>query len=174
MIYFVRHGETDFNKYDVSQGQLETSLNCLGLKQAQTIAEKLKDYKFDVIYCSTLTRARQTVEFINKYHNLEVNFDERLKEVNKGILEGKKNDQATYDRFFADPHKYGGETEEDVVIRTYDFLKDLQKHKGKNILVVGHGGIHKYFDFCLKGKDIKKDKLILTRMKNCEIVEFEF
>ena len=27
MIYFVRHGETDFNLYNISQGQLDTSLN---------------------------------------------------------------------------------------------------------------------------------------------------
>ena len=174
MIYFVRHGETDFNKFDISQGQLETSLNKLGLEQAEEIAKKLKDYKIDVIYCSTLTRAKQTVEFIVKYHALPVNFDDRLKEVNKGVLQGQKNPQELYDNFFADPHKFGGETEEDVVNRTYSFLKDIEKHKGKNILVVGHGGIHKYFDFCLKGKDIKKDKLILTRMKNCEIFEFEF
>lgn len=174
MIYFVRHGETDFNKYDISQGQLETSLNKKGLEQAQEIAEKLKAYKLDAIYCSTLTRARQTVEFISKFHSLPVNFDDRLKEVDKGILQGQKNSQEVYDRFFADPHKYGGETEEDVVKRTYEFLNDIKKYKGKNILVVGHGGIHKYFDFCLKGKDIKKDKLILTRMKNCEVFEFEF
>lgn len=37
MIYFVRHGETDFNKYDISQGQLETSLNKLGLEQAEKL-----------------------------------------------------------------------------------------------------------------------------------------
>ena len=174
MIYFVRHGETDFNKYDISQGQLETSLNSLGLEQAQEIAQKLKDFKFDVVYCSTLTRAKQTMQFINAYHNLPVNYDARLMEVSKGILQGQKNPQELYDKFFSDPHKYGGETEEDVVNRIYEFLRDIEKYKGKNILVVGHGGIHKYFDFCLKGKDLKKEKLTLTRMKNCEVVEFEF
>ena len=44
MIYYVRHGETDFNLFNVSQGQLNTSLNKTGLKQAQETAEKLKDY----------------------------------------------------------------------------------------------------------------------------------
>lgn len=174
MIYFVRHGETDFNLYNISQGQLDTSLNKTGLIQAETIAEKLKDYKFDYIISSTLTRAIQTAEKINKYHNMEIMFDARLKEVSKGSLEGNKNPQELYDRFFKDPHKFGGETEEDVVNRIYSFLKDISKYKGKNILVVGHGGIHKYFVFCLQNKDIKKEKLHLTNMQNCEIVEFEF
>ncbi|MBQ3047866.1 MAG: histidine phosphatase family protein [Clostridia bacterium] len=174
MIYFVRHGETDFNKFNISQGQLETSLNSLGLEQAKQIAEQLKNYTFDVIYCSTLTRARQTVEFINKYHNLPICFDGRLKEVNKGVLQGQRNPQEVYDKFFADPHKYEGETEEDVVNRIYEFLNDIKHYKGKNVLIVGHGGIHKYFDFCLKGKSLKNDKLTLTKMNNCEVVEFEF
>ena len=34
MIYFVRHGETDFNKFLISQGQTDTSLNKTGLKQS--------------------------------------------------------------------------------------------------------------------------------------------
>ena len=133
MIYFVRHGETDFNKYDISQGQLETSLNKLGLEQAEETAKKLKNYKIDMIFYSPLTRAKQTVEFITRYHNLPVNFDKRLMEVNKGVLQGQKNPQEVYDKFFADPHKFGGETEEEVVSRTYSFLKDIEKYKGKNI-----------------------------------------
>ena len=38
MIYFVRHGETDFNLFSVTQGQLDTSLNKTGLKQAAKVA----------------------------------------------------------------------------------------------------------------------------------------
>ena len=174
MIYFVRHGETDFNLFSVSQGQLDTSLNSLGLKQAKEIAKKLKNNKFDYFFCSSLIRAKQTAQEINKYLKLKINYDNRLMEVNKGILQGKKNSQKEYNKFFKNPHKYGGETEEDVCLRIYSFLKDLEKHKGKNILIVGHGGIHKYLDFCLKNKDIKKDKLTLTNMDNCEVVIFNF
>ena len=174
MIYFVRHGETDFNLFNISQGQLDTSLNYLGLKQAKEIARKLKNKKFDKFYCSTLIRAKQTAEEINKHLKLKIIYDKRLMEVNKGILQGNKNTQRTHNKFFKNPHKYGGETEEDVCTRIYSFLKDIEKYKGKNILIVGHGGIHKYFDFCLKNKDIKKDKLILTKMENCEIVKFKF
>jgi len=174
MIYFVRHGETDFNLYNISQGQLDTSLNKTGLIQAEIVAQKLKDYNFDYIFCSTSIRASQTAEFINKFHNKEIMYDARLKEVSKGSLEGNRNPQELYDKFFKNPHAYGGETEEDVYNRVHSFLKDISKYKGKNILVVGHGGIHKYLVFCLKNKDIKKDKLEITNIKNCEVVEFEF
>jgi len=174
MIYFARHGETDFNLFGVSQGQLDTSLNRTGLRQAEQLAEKLKYYKFDAVYSSSLTRAVQTAEAILKYHDNELNLDPRLMEVSKGILQGTKNSQETYDDFFADPHKYKGETEEDVFTRITAFLEDIKEYKGKNVLVVGHGGILKYLKFCLAGKDIKKDKLTIVDMENCQVAELEF
>ena len=174
MIYFVRHGETDFNLFGISQGQLDTSLNYVGLKQAEQLSRKLKNIKFDVFYSSTLIRAKQTAEEINKKHKLKIIYDNRLVEVNKGILQGKKNTQKTYDKFYKNPHKYGGETNEDVCERINSFLSDIEKYKGKKILIVSHGGLHKYFDFCLKGKDYKKEKIPLTRMRNCEIFKFKF
>ena len=69
MIYFVRHGETDFNLFSVSQGQLDTSLNKTGLKQAEQLAEKLRGFKFDVVFSSSLTSCTQTAEIILKYHS---------------------------------------------------------------------------------------------------------
>ena len=74
MIYFVRHGETDFNLFNISQGQLDTSLNETGIKQAKTIAKKLKDKNFDVIFCSSLKRARQTLYEIKQYHHCKIFF----------------------------------------------------------------------------------------------------
>lgn len=175
MIYYARHGETDFNLFKVSQGQLDTSLNKTGLSQAKKLAEDLKNYKFDYVFCSPLTRCKQTLDEICVYHkNLNIVFDARLMEVSKGILEGQKNKQEVYDDFFKDPHKYKGETEEDVFIRVSNFLKDIEKYKSKNILIVGHGGILKYFQFCLAGKDIHKESLLITDMGNCKVIELEF
>ena len=65
------------------------------------------------------------------------------------------------------------------MIRIYSFLKDIEKYRGKNILIVGHGGILKYLNFCLNNHDIKKERAVLLemnlyKMKNCEIVKFKF
>ena len=91
MIYFVRHGETDFNKYSITQGQTDTSLNSAGLLQASCLSESLKDLVFDVAFSSPLTRAKQTCDYIMKYHNCPVIYDERLTEISKGSLEKHKN-----------------------------------------------------------------------------------
>lgn len=175
MIYYVRHGETDFNLFGVTQGQLDTSLNKMGLLQASQLAEKLKNYKFDYIFSSPLTRCKQTLEAIQVYHkDIKPVFDDRLMEVSKGILQGQKNSKEVYQDFFRDPHKYGGETEEEVYNRVLSFLEDIEDYKSKTVLVVGHGGILKYLQFCLAGKDIKRDKLIISDLENCKIMKLNF
>lgn len=171
MIYYVRHGETDFNLYKITQGQIDTSLNRTGLAQAQKLAEELKDYKIDNIYCSPLIRTRQTLEAIMKYHpDITPVFDDRLKEIGKGVLEGGKNSLDVYADFYAHPEKYGGETSLEVYERINGFLTDMQQNEEGNTLIVAHHGIFKYFPFCLTQKDINKDEITPYRVHNCEVV----
>ena len=180
MIYFARHGQTDFNKFNVSQGQLDTSLNQTGLREAQQLAENLKDYKFDVVFCSPLIRARQTLEYILKYHNNTPIFDERLKECGRGSLQGQRNTQDVYDDFFKDPHKYGAESREDVFVRAKSFLEELQKYKGKNILIVGHGEFWRHFLHVFDGSLDRNEPFPIYGqenfkvIKNCGVMEVEF
>lgn len=56
-VYVVRHGETDANRAHIIQGQLDTSLNIMGLEQAQLVSEVLRDIAFDFAYTSDLKRA---------------------------------------------------------------------------------------------------------------------
>ena len=80
MIYFVRHGETDYNLEGIVQGQLDIPLNKKGIHQANEIKNKLKDLDIDIIFSSPLLRAKQTAEIINENLNVKIKYDERLKE----------------------------------------------------------------------------------------------
>ena len=74
--YIIRHGETDANAADVIQGSSDVSrLTERGRKQAQSIYDALvrmsnKDYHGELIvnniFCSPLTRARETLAIIRK------------------------------------------------------------------------------------------------------------
>lgn len=56
-VYLVRHGETNENRDHIIQGQQDTLLNSLGLKQAELVGNALRSIPFDVAYSSDLSRA---------------------------------------------------------------------------------------------------------------------
>jgi broad specificity phosphatase PhoE len=49
MIYFIRHGETDYNKQRRLQGHLDIPLNATGISQAEKARDELANIQFDVI-----------------------------------------------------------------------------------------------------------------------------
>ena len=57
-IYLMRHGETDYNKNKMIQGQCDIELNEYGRELARITAEGLKEVPFDVVYTSPLIRAK--------------------------------------------------------------------------------------------------------------------
>lgn len=68
-VYIVRHGETEENKQKIIQGQLDTALNSEGERQADLVAEALRDVPFDVSYSSDLRRAADTAKRILAHHS---------------------------------------------------------------------------------------------------------
>ncbi len=81
----VRHGESIANSKGISQGNqdewMDTPLTEKGKEQARAVAERLKNEDVDIIISSDLKRAKQTAEEINKFHNVEIKFDSRLRDM---------------------------------------------------------------------------------------------
>ena len=86
---FVRHGKTHFNEIQLKQGWCDSPLTKQGIKEIENMAEQLKDYKIDAAYTSPILRAKYTAQIILKNHSVLLNEDDRLKEVNFGLLEGE-------------------------------------------------------------------------------------
>lgn len=144
MIYFVRHGQTDYNfKKLFHIEKLQTELNNTGLQQAQQVALKLKDISFDVCYCSPFKRAMQTAEAILQYHpNLKLIVDERIAERSWGEASGLPVSVCEPDRWdIKTTFAYKGiEKIEDVYARVKNFYDEIND-PNKNILVVSHSGV---------------------------------
>ena len=95
-IYFIRHGETSYNKMKINQGQeIDIPLNVNGINQVSKSAAYLKKYrennsKFQCIYASPMIRTKQTVDIIKKIMKFEgdVIYDDNLKERKNGKLSG--------------------------------------------------------------------------------------
>ncbi|KAJ8249660.1 hypothetical protein COCON_G00228760 [Conger conger] len=131
----VRHGETQYNKDRLLQGQgIDTPLSETGRQQSGAAGLYLRDLKFTNVFVSNMQRARQTADIIvkNNAHcsGLEIVVDPQLKERSFGIAEGgpvqcmkdmaKAAGQACGD--FTPPQ---GETPEQVRERIRGFLSSM-------------------------------------------------
>ena len=71
-LMLVRHGETEWNAQRRYQGQSDTPLSELGVRQAKLVAERLAGREIDALYASDLMRAWETAQFIAKKSGLQV------------------------------------------------------------------------------------------------------
>jgi probable phosphoglycerate mutase len=96
-LYYIRHGETDWNTQGRLQGQRDIPINANGRAQARAAAEILRDLitrepqmTLDYV-ASPLSRARETMEIIRTSLCLDAKgyrVDERIAEVSFGEWEG--------------------------------------------------------------------------------------
>ena len=87
-IYWIRHGQTDWNKQGLWQGHKNNPLNDTGLTQAKKIAPKLKDLGIESIFASDLKRVEQTHNLAFEGSGLKVFTDSRLREAHAGQADG--------------------------------------------------------------------------------------
>lgn len=171
MLYFVRHGETYHNVERLLSGQCDVKLTPKGLEQAKKTALDLKDKKIDLIYSSPLYRAKTTCAEINKHHNIDVFYDNRLCERNFGKLQGMPIDTINKNEFwnyYANIKHDDGENIRDMFKRVYSFLDECD-YKNNDVLIVAHMGIARILYCYFNG--IPEDGSIIGKgAKNCEIV----
>lgn len=99
VVYYIRHGETDYNVEARLQGRRDIALNARGREQARECGEVLRDLfarerreAADFVYvASPLQRARSTMELMRATLGLEPHsyaVDDRLMEISYGEWEG--------------------------------------------------------------------------------------
>ena len=89
LFYCVRHGESAFNAEGRIQGQTDVPLSPLGLKQSEALAAALTSLPIEAVFSSPLARAAQTARPVAEALGLELLFEERLKELNAGVFQGR-------------------------------------------------------------------------------------
>lgn len=150
---FIRHGQTYWNKNGIMHGQYDIPLNYTGIKQAKSISKEVKNEHFDLCFCSPLKRAKLTASHILTNHkNTPIHYDDRLKELSKGLLEGKhlnsekllKNEDMNF------INKFKIESKNNFLLRIKSFVNEIEsKYTNQKILIVAHSGTIKMFFFPL-------------------------
>jgi 2,3-bisphosphoglycerate-dependent phosphoglycerate mutase len=154
LLVLVRHGESTANLANVFTGWLDVALSPKGDEEAQTVAEKLRGYHFDIAYSSTLLRAERTLDIIvarPAWATIPVHHVEALKERGYGDLQGLnkaeialKYGQAQVDiwRRSYDVPPPGGESLQQTQTRVAAFYEAEivpQLRADKHVLIVSHG-----------------------------------
>jgi probable phosphoglycerate mutase len=149
-LVLVRHGETAWNVEGRIQGHLDIPLNEVGLAQAAAVGKRLRADHFDAIYSSDLIRAWCTASPAVADPENDIVRDPRLRERNLGVLQGLTGDEAAvrqprawkaFKSREADLPLAGGETLGEFSHRIVGCVEEvLDRHAGKRVLVVTHGG----------------------------------
>jgi broad specificity phosphatase PhoE len=154
-----RHGETDWNKLRLTQGQSDIPLNMTGVAQAFELSRALEDEKFDLILSSDLARANQTAKYALIKHdpNIPMILSENLRETNFGNYEGKHCDLFieqckhiieswnSLDNNSYDAKCKGVESQREVINRFLHCIEDSinQYPNSRNVAIFTHGGLMK-------------------------------
>jgi probable phosphoglycerate mutase len=147
----IRHGETEWNSEGRYQGHLNSVLNEEGMAQAQALAERLANERFDLLLSSDLGRALQTASIIAMRTGHEILVEPRLRERRMGIFQGLTPDEVqarypqeyaqfrTHDPDYAIPE---GESVRELFERSIACFGELaERHAGLTLAAVTHGGV---------------------------------
>jgi probable phosphoglycerate mutase len=150
-LLFIRHGETDWNRQQRFQGQIDVPLNAAGQAQARRLAERLGPDPHDAFFTSDLSRARETAAALAARWQLVPVPVPGLREQAFGVLEGldvptiKARHPDLWQRWLehrADFALPGGESLRQFHARVLASVRDLATATaGQRVAVVTHGGV---------------------------------
>ncbi|HVY43978.1 MAG TPA: histidine phosphatase family protein [Hyphomicrobiaceae bacterium] len=183
VLYFVRHGETDWNAIRRYQGQTDVPLNDKGRTQAARNGRVLRELigeRADVDFvASPLLRAAETMSIVRREMGLpphDFRRDDRLQEIHFGHWEGRiwdvlsVEDPHHFEARQADPFNWrpiGGESYADLAERARRWLAEIER----DTVAVSHGGVSRVIRGHILGLpthevpllEVPQDKVLVLR-----------
>jgi probable phosphoglycerate mutase len=148
-LWFVRHGQTDWNVEQRIQGWLDVPLNRDGREQAERLARAIQNVSIQHIFSSDLVRARETAQILARGRNCPICLEPMLRERRFGPLEGQRRTDIPGSTSTAEAVPYppidvtlrNMESDSAFIDRARAFLEQLTNLplKGR-VLAVTHGG----------------------------------
>lgn len=173
-LILIRHGATPPNEqrpYILQGCGINPSLSESGQKQVNALSDFLsKNSAINHVYCSPMTRARETALAVCQPFGLVPREIAEIHECDVGRWEGKSWDiimeesPQAYQAFMDDPaeNQYeGGESYGDVLNRSEPAMQNLlERHLGETIVVVAHNVVNRVYLAKLIGLEIRRAKEI--------------
>ena len=152
-IHLIRHGQVAGYDQPRYNGQTDVALTDVGMEQYHLLKERLAGTKISACYTSDLSRCAIGAGIICGQLGIEPVARRELRELNIGIWEGMTWQEITerwpveWQARLADLVNYRvpqGENLLDVQSRVMPVIAEIiERHKGQELLVVGHGGVNR-------------------------------
>jgi alpha-ribazole phosphatase len=152
-IYLIRHGQVAGHDQPRYNGQADVGLTDVGLEQYHVLKERLAGNPLSACYTSDLSRCAIGAKIICGRFGIEPVRRPELRELNIGVWEGLTWQEIAqrwpmeWQARLSDLVNYRvpqGENLLDVEARVMPVIAEIvERHKGQEILVVGHGGVNR-------------------------------
>jgi broad specificity phosphatase PhoE len=182
-LFLVRHGTTVWHAENRYAGTTDVKLDPAGYAQAERLAAWASKAKLAAVWCSFLSRARETAAPAARAADLELWMDERLREIDFGKIEGKTMAEAEQlfpeetCRFKADPAKHpmpGGEDPHQAARRFVSALHDIAAASPDGrVLVVAHSTVIRLALCSLFGIPLGRYRTVFPVVRNGAVTEIE-
>lgn len=177
VVYFVRHGQSEWNVENRICGSTDSPLTEKGHQMAEETGRKILEMgiKVDMILYSPLSRAAETARHISEMTGIPRKEEPRLREQHFGRWEGTSprnaEDFQMAKRQFLDSYE-GGESMMRVGQRIYNLLDELKEDQEHTYMLVAHNGIARvvksYFS------DMTNEEYAAFGVPNCAVVKFDY
>lgn len=176
MLYFIRHGESQWNIEDKICGATDVPLTEKGHQQAIITGNLFleKGCHADLILYSPLRRAADTALHISEITGIPARMEPRLIEQNFGVWEGTSPRE--HPGFLRAKQNFicsfeNGESMFRVAQRVYNLLDELREDP-RTCILVAHNGIVRFVRSYFE--DMENEEFAAYKVPNCEILEFFF
>ncbi len=149
-IYLLRHGETEENKKGCYYGNLDISLNAIGISQGHKAKDFFNDIKLNRVYVSDKKRTKEMAKLVLAKREIEIIQDNRINETNFGDFEGKTykeikkrfpSECLCWENNWKEFEPPSGESYLTLYARVKSFMEDIKKLDCNDILVCAHSGV---------------------------------
>lgn len=164
-LFLIRHGETTTAWEFRYIGHRDVDITKKGIQQMNKLRNRFKEIDISVLYCSDLMRTMKGAKIIASCHPIEPVAFKEFREINLGVWEGLTREEIIerypleYEQRLKDLANYrikGGESFKDLQVRVVKKLSELlNRSKGKNLVLLAHGGVNRAILFDILNLDLQ-------------------
>ncbi|MBV8586599.1 MAG: histidine phosphatase family protein [Verrucomicrobia bacterium] len=183
-IFLVRHGQTIWHAENRYAGRSDVALDAEGYAQAERLARWAVGARLTAIWCSPLSRARLTATPAAHAIGLKLQIDDRLREIDFGLLDGKTI--AEVEPLYAEAVRLydvdpvansfpGGEDPHQVAARAVSVLREIAAaDPAGRVLIVAHNTLIRLTLCSLFAIPFGRYRKVFPAVDNVSLTEIRF